>query len=156
MYPTYHPMLSAEKIKFSITPTESRILIATSCFTVLPIYVAYHRALWLHALTSIGTMSCSILYWQHPVHGWRRNLDLIYAKYTFVVYLGSGIWYVPPGLPTFLFYLGAASIFQTYAMTYVYPHIWIRYHVVFHILSICVKAYILGYIPPLYSLQNNL
>ena len=166
-------MLGVENKRFVIHPHESRMLLTTSCLTLFPIYVAYQHSLWLYVYTSTGTMVCSLLYWYNPIHGWRRNLDLIYAKYTFVVYLGSGIWYVPPGFPTFLFYLGALSIFQTlpgakhpselvvepqsgsdqtYTMTYVYPRIWIRYHVLFHILSICVKMYILYYVTETYKL----
>lgn len=139
-------MLGDENKQFVIRPIESRILLTTSCLTVFPIYMAYQQSLWLYACASTGTMVCSLLYWHNPIHGWRRNLDLIYAKYTFVLYLGSGIWYVPPGFPSFLFYLGALSIFQSYTMTYVYPRIWIRYHVLFHILSICVKMYVLYYV----------
>lgn len=145
-------MLGVENKRFVIHPHESRMLLTTSCLTLFPIYVAYQHSLWLYVYTSTGTMVCSLLYWYNPIHGWRRNLDLIYAKYTFVVYLGSGIWYVPPGFPTFLFYLGALSIFQTYTMTYVYPRIWIRYHILFHILSICVKMYILYYVTETYKL----
>ena len=139
-------MLGDENKRFVIQPHESRILLTTSCLNLFPIYVAYQQSLWLYVCTSTGTMVCSLLYWHNPIHGWRRNLDLIYAKYTFVLYLGSGIWYVPPGFPSFLFYLGALSIFQTYTMTYVYPRIWIRYHVLFHILYICVKMYVLYYV----------
>ena len=139
-------MLGAENKRFAILPYESRMLLTTSCMTLFPIYVAYQHSLWLYVYTSTGTMIFSLLYWYNPIHGWRRNLDLIYAKYTFVVYLGSGIWYVPPGFPTFLFYLGALSIFQSYTLTYVYPRIWFRYHVLFHILSICVKMYVLYYV----------
>ena len=139
-------MMGAEKNQFIIRTLESRFLLTTSCLNVFPIYMAYQRSLWLYAFTSTGTMVFSLIYWYNPIHGWRRNMDLIYAKYTFVVYLGSGIWYIPHGIPNLLFYLGALSIFQMYVMTYVYPKIWIRFHVLFHVLSICVKVYILYYV----------
>jgi hypothetical protein len=149
-------MLGDENKRFVIQPHESRILLTTSCLTVFPIYMAYQRSLWLYVFTSTGTMVCSLIYWHNPIHGWRRNMDLIYAKYTFVVYLGSGIWYIPRGFPSLIFYLGALSIFQTYVLTYVYPIIWFRYHVLFHIISICVKMYVLYYVTETYSTSVKL
>jgi hypothetical protein len=147
-------MIGSEKHKYEIAHWESKILMVTSSLSVIPIYYAFDRGLLFHGITSSGTYIFSILYWHNPIHGWRRNVDLLYAKYTFIVYLGSGICYVHPGTYTILFYVGAAAIAQSYLMTFIHPHIWIRYHVLFHILCIVIKTFILSQIPVAYTLYE--
>lgn len=43
------------------------------------------------------------------------------------------------------------SLRQAYRMTYIYPNIWIRYHILFHLLCIMTKTCILQQIPELYG-----
>jgi hypothetical protein len=105
--------------------------------------------LWFYALLSFGTGLFSFLYWLYPVHGLRRTLDLYYAKISFIVYLISGMYYIPYGIPIFILYGGALSIFLTYYMTYIFPHIWLIFHIIFHMLSIFMKLYILSFIEDL-------
>ena len=144
---------------FQIESWHSRTLLVTSSLVVIPIYVACDRGLWFHAMTSSGTYLCSVLYWYYPIHGWRRNLDLVYAKYSFVVYFATGMLYVPIveyndsaiDMRGVYFWLASMAIAQVYRMTYIYPHIWIRFHILFHILSIMTKTYILQQVPIAYS-----
>lgn len=144
-------MIGSEKQKYDIAHWESRLLMMTSSLSIVPIYCAFDRGLLFHGITSSGTWLFSIVYWHDPVHGWRRNVDLLYAKFTFIVYLGSGMYYVPHGINTIIFYVGAVAIAQAYLMTYIHPHIWIRYHVLFHILCVMVKTFILSQIPIAYT-----
>lgn len=143
-------MFGNEIKQYDIMPWEARTLICTSCLTIFPIYVALMRGLYFHAITSTGTGVISILYWQYPIHGWRRNMDLMYAKYSFLFYLISGIVYLPRGFPVLVVLSGGFSIAYTYRLTLIYPDIWIRYHVVFHILSILMKTYIISKTPYYY------
>lgn len=140
-------IISAEHTKFEITPFESSCLMITSTFNLLPIIYASHKRLIFYGLTTFGTGFFSFLYWRHPIHGWRRIIDMYYAKYSFVVYLGSGMYYIPYGFPVAGLYAGALAIAIAYYMTYVYPHIWIRFHIGFHLMSIFMKLYILFYLP---------
>jgi hypothetical protein len=142
-------MLPIENTKFEITKLESSCLMITSTFQLLPIIFALHKYLFFYAVTSFGTGFFSFLYWRNPIHGLRRKIDLYYAKYSFLIYLGSGIVFIPYGRPSIILYLGATSIGITYYMTYLFPKIWIIFHVIFHLLSIFMKIYILFYI------QNN-
>jgi len=154
-------MIGPEHQVFQIHPWQSRTLLLTSSLIIVPIYVACDRGLWFHAVSSTGTYLCSVLYWYHPIHGWRRNLDLVYAKYSFVVYFASGLWYIPIfdrndsvidiDMRSVYFWMASMAIAQAYRMTYVYPHIWIRFHILFHILCIMTKTYILQQIPIAYD-----
>jgi len=114
--------------------------------TIIPIIYALSNNLIFQGVTTIGTYIFSITYWIHPIHGWRRNMDLLYAKYSFVVYFGSGIYYIPKGSPTMIFYVGSFAMVLSYYMTYIYPKIWIRYHILFHLLGVTMKIYILSHI----------
>jgi len=136
-----------ENKKYEILPWHAKTLIGTSLITIIPIYVAFCRELWFHCATSSGTMVFSILYWAYPIHSWRRNIDLLYAKFSFVVYLGSGVIFIPYGFPFFIFICGSYSIANMYRLTYIYPKQWIYYHAIFHLLSIMTKLYIILYIP---------
>jgi hypothetical protein len=140
-------MIGPECQQFQILPWQSRTLLLTSSLSVIPIYVACDRGLWFHAMTSSGTYLCSVLYWYHPIHGWRRNLDLVYAKYSFVVYFATGLMYIPIDIRSVYFLVASMAIAHAYRMTYVYPHIWIRYHILFHLLCIMTKTCILQQIP---------
>ena len=137
-------MIELEQKKYGILPWESRILIGTSLLNIFPVYYAFNRQFLFHAFTSIGTGVISILYWQNPIHGWRRNLDLFYAKYTFILYMGSGLLYSPTPFPKAMGVLGAVVIANTYFLSLAFPNIWIRFHILFHILSISMKMYILS------------
>lgn len=139
-------MFTIEKTKFVITPVESACLVLTSTFNVFPVLLAMSKRLMFYAVVSFGTGFFSILYWSHPIHGWRRTVDLYYAKFSFVVYLLSGMLYIPYGLPAAVLYAGALSIFFTYYLTYLFPTIWLRFHVVFHLLSLGMKLYILSFV----------
>lgn len=78
----------------------------------------------------------SINYWRNPEKGWRRDLDLIVAKYAIVV----GIYYIPfyvNYVPYLVF--GCASIFMMFYAYYYSSYyvnkkdpIWIKYHILFH------------------------
>lgn len=140
-------MLHIEKTKFDITRWESALFMTTSTLNLLPIVYALHKRLLFYGLTSFGTGVISVLYWRYPIHGWRRNVDMFYAKYTFLVYLGSGIYHIPYGSPALFLYLGASSIALFYCMNFVFPHIWIRFHMMVHLVSIFMKLYILFYLP---------
>jgi hypothetical protein len=139
-------MLRIENTKFDITPFESTCLMCTSTLNLLPIVFALHKRLLFYGVTSFGTGFISFLYWRNPIHGWRRTIDIYYARYSFVTYLVSGIYYIPSGFPKLILYLGAMSVMGAYYMTYVFPKIWIVFHMIFHLLSISMKIYILCYI----------
>ncbi len=159
-------MIGPEHQRFLIESWHSRTLLVTSSLSVIPIYVACDRGLWFHAVTSTGTYLCSILYWYHPIHGWRRNLDLVYAKYSFVVYFTSGLWYIPIvesndvvidiDMRSVYFMVASMAIVQAYRMTYIYPNNWIWYHILFHVLCIMTKTYILQQIPSAYDQIRSL
>lgn len=136
-------LITSEKIKYDVELYQSRTLICTSSLTAIPIVIAYKRGLYFHAITSVGNFAFSVLYWYKPVHGWRRNLDLLYEKYAFCVYLISGVFFMPPGLCAFIFYVGTIALAHCYLSTMKYPKKWLQYHILFHLISIATKTHII-------------
>ena len=58
-------------------PRHSRILFAASwLFLLSGLYAAYQGHYDL-AIGPTGIFATSINYWRHPIHGWRRNLDIL-------------------------------------------------------------------------------
>jgi hypothetical protein len=139
-------MLSIEKTKYIITKFDSSCLVFTSTFNILPIMWALSNNLWFHSAVSFGTLFFSILYWWHPIHSLRRTVDIYYAKWCFLFYLTSGMFHVPYGMPAAILYIGASSIAISYAMTYVFPRIWLRFHVMVHLLSVAMKLYVIYFV----------
>jgi len=144
----------SEKTQHIIALYQSRTLIVTSSLVVIPIYVAYNNGYYFYMITSFGTGLCSILYWYHPIHGWRRNLDLLYAfcyvfdsakfrKYSFIVYFVSGLFFLQSGICNIVFYISSLSILKLYIMSISCPDKWFLYHVIFHILSIATMTHII-------------
>ena len=139
-------LICSEKTDYNVTKSQSRIFLSTSSLTLIPIYIAFSNKLYFHAITSIGTYLFAILYWHNPKHGWRRNLDLFYAKYTFIIYFGSGILFLPKGIPSYIFYSSSLSILSMYLSTLIFPKKWVRFHILLHILSVITKTYIILYL----------
>jgi FtsH-binding integral membrane protein len=69
----------------NITPYESSLIcLSSSTFLIPSIYAMYLKnPLGYLSFTCFGA---SILFWFHPTHGWRRNLDFFMAKLCGVSY----------------------------------------------------------------------
>ena len=78
---------------FPIPWHESLYLIVSSCFFLFPGYYAFRENLPFHGVVSIVTTIVSANYWRHAVEGMRRNVDLIVAKVSFMIYCISGFWF---------------------------------------------------------------
>ena len=86
----------------------------------------------------LSTSLISANYWRNATRGWRRNLDLLFAKFSFLIGCYYGIKYI-----TYIPYLVINS-FIIILLPYVYGKstkfvsenntIWVKYHFTFHIL----------------------
>lgn len=139
-------IFAKESKKYDIANFESRVLLCTSSYAIVPIFYALHKRLIFHALVSTGNIIFSFLYWVHPIHGWRRDLDLFYAKSSFVFYFTNGVLHISPGYPLVIFGAGTSIIFGAYYLTFVYPNHWLKFHILFHLCSILMKLYILSFV----------
>ena len=69
----------------------SRWLAVSSLFFLAPAYLAFKSSLFYLAGLYATTGLVSSNYWRHACNGFRRNLDLVFAKLSFVATVFTGI-----------------------------------------------------------------
>ena len=72
----------------------SKWLVLSSCFFIVPGIYAYYLNFFLYGTMSCITSLASINHWRKADIGIRRNMDLIVAHLSFVLYLVSGLIYL--------------------------------------------------------------
>lgn len=73
----------------------TRWLIASSCLFLLPSWYAYCHQLYFYSGLLACTSAISVNYWRDATeNSWRRTLDLVFSKITFVVFMYQGIVHV--------------------------------------------------------------
>lgn len=72
----------------------SKWLVLSSFFFIIPSIYAYNNQLYNHSILLLFTSLISANYWRKATYSWRRNLDLIFAKISFITFVYNGIIYV--------------------------------------------------------------
>merc|ERR1712227_897351 len=127
----------------------SRWLVISSFFFTIPCIYAYYHGLHFHAGILLAVSLISANYWRNAKNSWRRNLDLFFAKLSFVIFACNGIVYVREkiflitGYPaTFLalycFYLSGVEYKKRKEGS------WFRYHMAFHLLITYLQMIVLS------------
>jgi hypothetical protein len=84
------------------------------------------------------TSLISANYWRNARRGWRRNLDLIFSKFTFLTGCYYTVKYVKSGPYLILESVWFSTVFYVYSQST--KHIsenspnWVKYHFAFHII----------------------
>ena len=73
---------------------ETKWLVVSSFFFLVPASYAYVLGLSSYSILLTCTSFISANYWRRATHSWRRNLDLVFAKISFTVFVVTGILYV--------------------------------------------------------------
>ena len=71
----------------SVTPQESRILVASSCLALLAVVGAALRGLHVASLAGTAVFACSVNYWRWPREDWRRTADHLVAMSVMLLHL---------------------------------------------------------------------
>jgi hypothetical protein len=114
----------------------SKWLVLSSLFFLIPSIYAYVNNLYYFSILSLFTSLISANYWRNPIHSWRRNMDLVFSKLSFIIYLPNGIIYVSytPYLITGYFGL-VILLYSFYLSGKLYQlqnNNWYKYHMLFH------------------------
>jgi hypothetical protein len=123
--------------------TEGNCLTISSLFFLIPGIYGFNNDIYSLSILSIATAVVSVNYWRHPIPGWRKNLDLIFAKISFVVYLLVGIYNIcnifliyVVCLHAIVFMFSGCMIIVCYAMSNYFWNMamsyWLFFHVIFH------------------------
>ena len=121
---------------FPVLWYESMCLVVSSCFFLFPGWYAFTENLSLYGVVSVITTIVSANYWRHAVEGLRRNVDLIVAKMSFLIYCLSGFWYARDWR---LYAVGVPGIVGIggcyYLSNYYWEHdspFWVHFQMLFH------------------------
>lgn len=129
-----------ETDNYIVSWEQSKYIVASSFLFIFPAFYAYYTSQYFFAYFLFATTIFSANYWRKATFSWRRNADLVFAKMLFALFFVNGIMYVK-----FLLYVISWYSFLILLVYYYYLsgqlHLqnndnWIKYHVLFHMLSI--------------------
>lgn len=133
------------------TCNSAKWLILSSFVFTIPAIYAYIHSLYCYSGLLLLTSIVSANYWRRPTYSWRRNLDLVFSKMSFVIFAYHGIIhvrYVPymiTGYPlvcilAYCYYLSNKNILENKS--------WVIYHSMFHCIVMCEQLIVLDSIIP--------
>ena len=111
-------------------------LFLSSFFFTIPAIYAYINNLYFHSILLLFTSLISANYWRKATYSWRRNMDLIFAKFSFIVFASNGIYYVRTFYYLIPGYAGAIFLLYCYNLSGKLFELknddWYKYHFLFH------------------------
>jgi len=117
--------------------SESRWLVLTSSTFFIPTIYSFYCQLYGFSGISLFTTIISMNYWRRATISFRRDLDLVFAKISFVIYLIHGIYYIR-GNRLFLFLPALIYLlYNYYNSNLLYTEKkkeWINHHIWFHLM----------------------
>lgn len=131
--------------KYVCNTDSTNYLVLSSFSFLIPGLYAYIYRLYFYCLVCFFTSMISANYWRKPTYSWRRDLDLVFSKVSFIVFAYNGITrvvYIPylfSGysllvLSLYCFYLSNKNTNENKN--------WVFYHSMFHY-TIMVKQLII-------------
>jgi hypothetical protein len=122
----------------SIKCKQGRLLCMSSCFFLIPSIYAYKNGLYFYSILLLLTTIVSTNFWRNAIDSWRRDLDLFFAKVSFIVFCSNGVYYIRylPYIVTG--YSGLFVLLYCYYLSDKYLKdqntAWCKYHFIFHLL----------------------
>lgn len=105
-------------------------------FFLFPSIYAYLNNLYFLGNLLCVTSVISANYWRKATYSWRRNMDLIFAKISFVTFVINAFLYVSNIFYLFTGYIGLFILLYCYYLSSKQLELkqpnWYQYHVVFH------------------------
>lgn len=129
-----------ETDNYLVSWEQSKYITASSFLFMFPAFYAYYTSQYFFAYFLFATTIFSANYWRKATFSWRRNADLVFAKISFALFFVNGVIHVK-----FLLYVISWYSFLILLVYYYYLsgqlHLqnndnWVKYHVLFHMLSI--------------------
>jgi len=137
-------------------------LVYSSCMFLVPAIYSYYLKYYFYAICLFITFGISANYWRKATYGLRRNLDLIFSKISFFIFITSHIYYLyfysllqntnnknesNTKLPMIYYIVSYSNLFfimYFYNLSYYFYHLpkiycrmnkfdWINFHILFHL-----------------------
>jgi hypothetical protein len=130
-----------------ISINDSYLLIISSCFFIIPALIAFTKKIFFLSILSTITTIVSVNYWRNAIVGFRRNMDLITAKVSFIIYFTVGIFCIKD---IKLYTIGIPGVFAIgffYYMSNKYwklnSKLWIYFHMLFHLFVALEQSFVI-------------
>jgi len=125
----------------------SKWLVLSSLFFTIPSVYAFAHKMYLFSILLAMTSIVSANYWRKATYSWRRNMDLVFAKISFVVFVFKGVQNVN-GVSFMVFgYGGLVVLLYCYYLSEklfaMKNEKWYKFHMVFHFIMMCEQLIIL-------------
>ena len=115
---------------------DTKWLVLSSFFFTIPATYALINNLYLHSILLFMTSFISANYWRKATYSWRRNMDLLFSKISFIVFVSNGIFYVRILYHVIPGYIGLILLLYCYYMSGKLFELkkdnWYKYHFLFH------------------------
>jgi hypothetical protein len=117
---------------------DTRWLVLSSFFFTVPSIYAFIINMYSYSFLLLCTSLISANYWRKATYSWRRNMDLIFAKISFVVFFSNGIYYVKSVGYVITGYSGIIVLLYCYYLSgkllQLKNNNWYKYHLMFHLI----------------------
>jgi len=117
---------------------DTRWLVLSSFFFTVPSIYAFTINMYSYSFLLLCTSLISANYWRKATYSWRRNMDLIFAKISFVVFFSNGVYYVKSVGYVITGYSGIIVLLYCYYLSgklfELKNNNWYKYHIMFHLI----------------------
>jgi len=117
---------------------DTRWLVLSSFFFTIPSIYAFIINMYSYSFLLLCTSLISANYWRKATYSWRRNMDLIFAKISFVVFFSNGVYYVKSVGYVITGYSGIIVLLYCYYLSgkllQLKNNNWYKYHLMFHLI----------------------
>jgi hypothetical protein len=119
---------------------ETQYLVLSSLLFIIPSIYALYNCIYSISIILLLTCIVSCNYWYKATYSWRRDLDIIFAKISFIIFFLLGIINVKCDMNNLIPYCGIILLFICYNLSnklhikkYKY---WFIFHVLFHLIMV--------------------
>ena len=117
---------------------QTKWLVLSSFFFIIPAKYAYVNNLHSYSIILLFTSLISANYWRKATYSWRRNMDLMFAKVSFSIFVSNGIFYVRTLNYVIPGYTGLIVLLYFYYLStkllQMKNNNWYKYHFGFHLI----------------------
>ena len=123
--------------------SETKYLVLSSLTFLIPGLISYNFGFIIYSLLSISTTIFSINHWRCAENGIRRTLDVFMARFAFIVYFISGLFYLQNITALLTITLISSSYLISCHLSVKQNSYWLHAHVLFHIFVSSTKILII-------------
>jgi hypothetical protein len=126
---------------------QTRWLVASSMVFLVPSMYAFRHNLPFYSALLFVNAIVSANYWRKATYSMRRNVDMIYAKISFVIFFYNGVVHITTPFRIVSGYIGMATLLYCYYLSGKHFSMknnnWYKYHASFHALLMVEQLLVL-------------